>query len=318
MKRSKSVFAVAAALAVAFGSAVAAAEKPAAAAAQQLWLIDTRCAPRCGDLESGLARIAYYRCDGGTWQPSDAAAFRASGDPAAPTVIAIHGNRTDPDWAVKFGSSIYAQLQQRAAGRPFRLVIWSWPSEQVARNRPDAQIKASWSDSDAYYLARTLPSIPPGGPVSLIGYSLGCRVISGALELLAGGCVAGQKLAPEHISAWNVAGGSSPRPIRLMFLAAAIDWDWLESCRHGGQVTSPVQRILVTQNCSDRVLRWFSRIYGRGGPEALGYVGPAGPDGGKLEVVDVACSVGREHDWRLYTTAPEVAGRLGWYTFLQE
>ena len=130
---------------------------------------------------------------------------------------------------------------------------------------------------------------------------------------MAGGAVAGRSLAPEVLAAWKQAG---PRPIRVMLVAAAIDADWLEPCGPAGLAPSAVERILVARNGCDPVLRFYSRLYGPHGPEALGYVGPMGTAGGKAEVIDVSCEVGRKHDFDRYEESSLVGQRLAWYTFL--
>ncbi len=183
----------------------------------------------------------------------------------------------------------------------------------MRRVRPDMQIKVCRSDVDAYYLARVLSYLPKGAPLSLVGYSLGCRTASGALQLLAGGPVAGRSLAPEVLAAWK---NSGPRPIRVMMLAAAMDANWLEPCCPHGLAPLAAERILVVKNGCDNVLKWYSRLYGPHGAEALGYVGPADTAGGKLEVVDVSCEVGRQHDFDRYQESSSVNRRRAWYTFL--
>ncbi len=56
--------------------------------------------------------------------------------------------------------------------------------------------------------------------------------------------------------------------------------------------------MLVVRNGCDRVLKWYPRIYGRGGPDALGFIGPTGcGEYNKIELLDVACEVGRDHHW---------------------
>ena len=254
---------------------------PAPGPAAQVWLISTRGASGCGNLEADLSTITYHRleesCGSGRWQASDAATFQASAHPTEPTIVLIHGNRTDDDWAVRHGNALYGLLKQQAGGCPFRLVVWSWPADRVARRtRPDVQIKVCRSDVEAYYLARLLACLPKGTPLSLVGYSLGCRTAGGSLQLLAGGTVADRRLAPEILATWNHAGR---RPIRVMMLAAAMDADRLEPpCAHG-LAPLAIERILVTTNDRDRVLKWYSHLYGRHGPEALGYIGPAGHGG---------------------------------------
>jgi hypothetical protein len=88
-----------------------------------------------------------------------------------------------------------------------------------------------------------------------------------------------------------------------------------------GRALSQIERVLVTQNKCDRVLRLYRRLYVRRGPEAMGHSGPIcclPPGSGceKIEVADVSCSVGRRHDWYRYQAAPAFVQRLAWYTFL--
>ncbi len=230
-----------------------------------------------------------------------------------PTTVFIHGYGTNADWAVRHGNELYGLMKQQACGRPFRLVVWSWPADHVGRYRPDVQDKICRSDVEAYYLARVLAHLPKGTPLSLEGYSLGCRTASGALELWAGGPVAGRSLAAEVLAGWNNTG---PRPIRVILMAPAMDADSLEPCCPRGLAPLAVERFLVVVNGCDRALKLYSRIYGRHGPEALGHVGPAGSAGGKLEVVDVCCEVGKKHDFDLYQSSSAVYQRLAWYTFL--
>jgi esterase/lipase superfamily enzyme len=234
-----------------------------------------------------------------------------------PTAIFIHGNRVDADDAIEEAWCLYQRMKQQACGRPFRFVVWSWPADRIVRrNRPDVQIKACYSDAQGYYLARSLREMPPGAPVTLIGHSFGARAILGALHLMAGGQVAGRALPG---AAAGPAQHEPPR-IRAVLAAAAVDADALLPCHAYGLALSQAERILVTENGRERALKWYPRMYGRRGPEAMGYVGPlccprAGCD--KLEVVNVACSVGRAHSWYRYQAAPEVVQRLGWYTLFE-
>ncbi len=288
------------------------------AALTQVWLIDTRSAPGCGDLEAGLSQVAYRRldesCDCGRWRASDAAAFQASAAPGVPTTVLIHGYGTDADWAVRHGNKLYGLMQQQACGRPFRLIVWSWPAERVGRRpRPNVQIKVCRSDVEAYYLARVLSSLPKGTPLSLVGFSLGCRTASAALQLLAAGPVAGRSLPREALAAWSNGG---PRPIRVMMVAAAMDADWLEPCCPHGLAPLAVERVLITTNRRDEVMKLYSHLYGPHGPQALGHFGPAGTAGGKAEVVNVGCEVGRKHNYDHYLECSAVYRRLAWYTFL--
>ena len=311
-RRVSLVEAVAALLALAAMPAAAATDGP------QVWLVSTRGAPHRGDLESGAGHISYWRLDpaqASQWLKSDARAFHDSCDPSVPTTLFVHGNQIDADVAVEEGWALYLQMQQQAAGRSFRLVIWSWPSDRIGRRyRPDVRIKAALSDVEGFYLARTLADLKQGTRLSLVGYSLGARVITAAMQMLTGVQVAGHRLSPEAMADWS---SDSSRPIRVMLLAAAMDADWLTPGHRGGLALPMIERALVTLNGNDLAMRFYPRLYGRRGPEALGHVGPIHSDRDKIETVDVSRSVGRHHNWYLYAAAPAVVQRLAWYTFLE-
>ena len=314
--RSQSPFLPTLAVALVFTMILGALPAAAETACQQVWLISTRGVPRCGDLEGGVAEISYQVLDPAEscrWLTSDAKAFHDSSDAAIPTTVFIHGNHIEPDVAIEEGWSLYLQMREQAACHPFRLVIWSWPSERVGlRGRPDALLKACWSDDESYLMARVLSSMKPGVPLCLIGYSFGARTVGGTLELLAGGQIDGRRLSPEALAVWT---SSGPRPIRAMLVAAAMDADWLSPSHRDGQAVPMVQRVLVTENGKERALRFYPHMYGRHGPQALGRYGPIDADCGKIDVVEVSREVGRRHNWYLYSAAAPVVDRLAWYTF---
>jgi hypothetical protein len=289
----------------------------AAEAPPQVWLISTRSLPHCDDLNQSPPPLDYWRLDDQCqWSAADAKAFRATDDPAVPTVLFVHGNRTDAGEAVDKGWNTYQSIRAQT-DRPLRYVIWSWPADrEFRRNGPDVRLKAAYSDVEAWYLAQWLADIRPGVRVSLIGHSFGPRIITGALHLLAGGQVAGRGLPADTVKAWTA---TKRNPIRTVLLAAALDVDWLAPGGCHDRALSLVDQMLVTCNACDRVLRWYPRMYGRGGPSAMGFVGPCGVAEAKnIEVVDVSATVGRFHDYQCYNSAPDVSCRWAEYTFLAD
>lgn len=285
--------------------------------ATQVWLVSTRCAPACGPAQIDDPRIAYWMLgEQRQWLASDRATLLASSRPEVPTVLFVHGNWKDPQDAVSDGWQVLDQLRLQASGRPFRLVIWSWPSERSQR-RPleDVRSKAAWSDTQAYYLAGVVSQIKPDVPVTLIGYSLGSRAASGALQMLAGGQVAGMAL-PQPA-------GSARARLRAVLLAPAMDSDWLTPGHRNGEALGKVQQMMVTCNAEDPILKRYHWLYPGCYAEALGWMGPAGlawpgPEQQKIEVVDVTCSVGRNHNFELYVNSAPAASRLAWYCFLAD
>ena len=208
-------------------------------------------------------------------QPADAQDFRAADDPATPTVVFIHGNNTDADEAVMKGWYVYESIRAQVGDKAFRFVIWSWPADRLhhVRNRRNTRFNAVQCDVESYYLAAWLGGLRPGVKVCLAGHSFGPRIITGALHLLAGGELACQTLPAETVAAWA---GGKRNPVRAVLLAAAMDADWLApGCCHGLALSLPDQ-VLITCNGCDRVLRWYPRLWGRHGPQAMGFVGPCG------------------------------------------
>jgi hypothetical protein len=296
-------------------------EKPASpsaasVAADQVWMVSSRCADACPPVVGNATGLNYWlQGPDHQWQSRTADEFLAAQTNDLPTVYYVHGNRVDSQQAVSDAWMALGAVKATAAGKPLRLVIWSWPADRIdGRNRPDVQTKATRSDAQSYYLAWCLSRLDPQARVCLAGYSFGARVITGALHILAGGEIAGQSL--DKPVARSV-------PFRAVLVAAALDNDWLMPGHRDGLAMSQVDKMLVTINGQDPALKYYPMMYGRGGPEALGFTGPAGvscmgADGQKLELIRVDCQVGKVHDWRTYSAAASLVGRLGYYARLTD
>lgn len=284
-------------------------------AAHDIWLISTRSAPMSNPV-GGEDQILYWHFSADReWVSADQGAFLAADDPAVPTCMFLHGNRCNRTWAVKMGWGVSQKLKLDVPEKPLRFVIWSWPADEISGVRRDVQVKARRSDVQAYYLAQLMSRINPEVRVSLIGYSYGARTITGALHMLAGGEFAGRSL-PEGIAPVK------RTPVRAVLIAAAMANYWLLPGRQNGLALGQSERILVTRNYGDPVLKWYHRMYGRGGPQALGYTGPASPSRlgeqrERLETLVLDRSVGNNHAWDGYLRASSLRSRLAWYTFLE-
>ncbi len=291
---------------------------PVPTAPDQLWLVNTRQLPDCPcpRCDPGQFEVYRHQCDVG-WQRSSREEFLASSDPQSVTTVYVHGNDTDAARARTGGQQLYARLvNSPCAGGPVRFVIWSWPSEHVVpRVRNDIQIKVCRTHAEALYLADFLDRLDPHAPVSLSGYSLGARVTTGALHLLGGGVLEGRQLQPrEH---------PERAGIRTVLLAAAMPDDWLLPGKRHERAVSQVDRLVVMYNPVDPVLRFYPYLYGRGGPDALGYTGiqdvcRLGEDRQKVCEVNVSDAVHRGHGWRHYIDSPWVIRRLRHELFMHD
>ena len=301
----------------------------------ETWLINTRSTSLCGGLENGLSGIQCWKLTGDRWEPADFDTFDKQSDPSIPTIVFVHGNRTTSNNAVRDGSQLRNRLRRLANERPFRLVVWSWPSSRALKKiRKDVQAKARRSDVESYYLATWLRQVKKsntGTPISLVGYSLGARAITGALHMLAGGQVAGRGL-PDDAEAdvdSEAAGVSNTviekearTPFRVVLVAGALDDNWLLPGRRNGLALSQVDKMLITRNRADSILRWYPLMHGPRGNEALGYVGPRScgrlySGDGTIEIMDLRCSVGSAHSWACYTADWKLNSQLAFYTFLE-
>jgi hypothetical protein len=297
---------------------LAAAAVRAADTSRHVWYLSTRTAAHDCQLDDPTAAVRYWRLNGDCdWSAAEAKDFHPGNETAKPTVVFIPGNQTDADEAVEKGWYVYETIRSEAGSKPFRYVIWSWPADRVCRrNRPDVQLKAAYSDAESYYLAVWLRGVQRGGRVSLVGHSFGPRIITGALHLLAGGELGGRTLPPDAVADKKSA---KRMRIRAVLLADASDADSLSPCGRNGMALSMIDEALITCNGCDRVLKWYPRMYGRGGPDAIGFVGPCGiDDPQKIAVLDVSAAVGKTHDYQCYCEALTRGGHWAHYTFLDD
>lgn len=281
----------------------------ASAPSHDVWLVSSRRAGGCSDPCAGYELLDYWQSDGDCgWIPATAEEFHATDNPRVPTLIFVHGNRVDRGRARQMGAQWVRSFEGTEYGDgAARLVIFTWPSDEI-EGKPieDVRVKAHRSEVHAWYLAALVESIARDVPVGLIGYSYGSRLITAALHLLGGGHVAGRRL--------ELAEEPRERPLRAVLLAAALDYHWLAEGQHHGLALSQVESLVVFVNRDDSLLRLYPRLFGRGGPEALGLAGVAsrarlGVHGSKLRQIDVAGAIGRNHDWQSYVSSRAVMQR---------
>jgi hypothetical protein len=254
--------------------------------------------------------------DGGSqWLASDREEFRRSASARTPTIVFVPGNNYTSAETNEVGLANYRDLVLQApADRAVRFVTWSCPSEPAQRGPlKDVRTKAGRADVAAYHLAVWLSEYDGEGPLSLVAASLGARVVGGALHLAGGGQLAGYELPPRD---------AAPTLLEsVVFVSAAVDDDWLLAGHRYGQALTPVERLLLINNHTDRLLKQYRRIHGpRSKAAALGYsglpgAGWLGADSAKIEQVDVARFIGHKHGCRLYFQSPEVVALMVPYLF---
>ncbi len=276
----------------------------------RLWLINTRhlTSDACrANLDSLPLKICRLYCDGQT-RASDSDQYLTTLQMDRPVVIYVHGNRMDPGDAIQRGLLIYRETTRyRCNAGPIDWVIWSWPSEKEGGIVNDVREKADRTDAQGLYLAGLLRQHTERSiPTSLIGYSFGGRVITGALHALAGGSLARRTLPSDPVSG---------APFDVGLVAPAIENDWMGINGYHGLATQNMDRLVLLYNHRDAVLKRYWIIDRIRGEVALGYSGPKtfAPriDGTPLPVRSRDCSpaVGIKHDEEDYYSRTCGAGR---------
>ena len=278
----------------------------------QVWLVSCRdlgCLKFEGslDVDQLTEGLSVWRFETATkkWDRSDYGDLW-KGQVPLQTVVWVHGNLMTSSEAFSAGLTVYRQLVRGEKNQPpIRFVIWSWPASKIlTRPVPDARIKAARTTTAGFRLAGLLRSVPDESSVSLIGFSFGARVVSAALELLAGGTLNQTVLTPS----------TQPRrdSYRVTLFAAALNSYWLLPEQRFGQSLSVVGNLTLINNYCDRVLKHYGKLYchcGKRGPSALGYTGLAtgrlsAEQKKRIDQFNASGSVGKQHSWRLYIESP--------------
>ncbi len=279
--------------------------------ADSIWLVSSRHVG-CGCGQPTCWDDFYFQryTPDSEWRCADAEQWAASGQTAAMTLVYVHGNRIEPDEAAQRGLSAWHALSYDCGDIPrVRFVIWSWPSSKIHGPRPrrDAQVKAARTDCESCLLAQFVAGVDPRTSLSLLGYSFGARIVSGALHLTAGGQLHGFRLADADIRRDNT--------IRVALLAAAMDNSWWRPGSCHDQALAAVDQLLLLYNTCDPVLRLYPKLDRHHPASALGYTGFPWPaalidNAWRVEQANVCCQIGKTHDERAYSGCPLVMARV--------
>ena len=279
----------------------------------QFWIVSCRgAALSASDSDSNHLHYLAYRPAGatGAWQTATSEDFVDSADGRATTCVLVLGNGYTASETQAMGQKAYRHLVAGlSADTAVRFVVWSWPSDHTDTGPiKDVRIKAARTWQVARLLAQWLDKIEPADRLSLVGTSFGARILMEALELRA-------------LASSEGGGTSFPHPAaNVVLISAAVDNDWLLPGRKLNMALSQVDRLLLVNNTSDRVLKRYHWLYGRRSTAtALGNSGlPAsrlGPDGEKVTQYDAAPIIGRQHGCSAYFESPRLVALMREYLF---
>jgi pimeloyl-ACP methyl ester carboxylesterase len=264
----------------------------------ELWVVNSRCAPRCTGLDAGFEQLTYER-----WDEQRCVFVRETRESFLvaqaniPTLLFSHGNTLTHEQAMNSCWKIRERLRA-CAGRKM-MVYWSWPAEILYTKpliRPldllkrNLQAKYVYSEYQGYYIAKLANMMSTAQPLSLGGHSYGGVCAICALHYLGGGELNGLVLE---------GGAPVERPnLRAVIVSGALDNDSMYPGYRYGQTFAPVETFYTTYNVRDSTLKRWPK-YSFRGQEAAGYTGICaarlGPYADKLFQQKLTEDVGKSH-----------------------
>lgn len=282
---------------------------------QQYWIVSSWASPQQFDNSPRQFRpqVTCYR-NGQGYCCATIKDLRDSLIPGVPICLVVHGSFMDHPSVRPESLSTWRWLT--SAGQAVQFIYFSWPSDRpMTLAQLDIAILGNRASYNGFYLASLIKELPPECPISLIGHSHGTRVISSALHLMSGGDVEGIT---------HPCATCSGRRIRTVFVASAIDHDWLNPQEHFGRALMCTECLINLRNHKDPalVIYPFRRI---GSSRALGCTGFTRSDrrdlngwSGKVRDLDVSWMIGPRHMWPSYLAQKGLARQLQNYLFFAD
>ena len=264
----------------------------------ELWVINSRQAPRCDGLDEGFECITYQRYDSCRKRFCDESreSFLIA-QRNIPTLLFAHGNTLDHQAAMKVCWRVYERLQS-CGGRKM-LVFWSWPAEIFYTQgwirvlewwRANIKAKYAFAERQGYYIAKLASQMSLAQPLTISGHSFGGLATCCALHYLAGGSINGYTL-PSGMPVERT-------NLRAAVISGAFDNDFLYPGYRYGQAIQAVERLYLTYNDRDSSLKRWPNLSWRN-QQALGFTGICqsrlGDYANKVCQQRLTAEVGRSH-----------------------
>lgn len=283
------------------------------------WFLTTHHSPQsfdhtCPQFRPSVCR--YEECS--SFRPSSLAELSSQLQPGIPVCIVVHGSFVDLPNASSESVCTWKWLKNAGMGQPLQVIYFYWPSfKKISLTvQCDVNQLGLQAARNGYYLAELIQHIPPQCPTCLIGHSHGTRLIASGMHLMSGGTVQGisHRFARAH-----------GRRIRSVFLASAIDHDWLNPGHKYDRALYSMECLLNLTNERDGALRIYPLRLPLVAKRALGLRGLTqtdryrlGPVGHKVTDYSVANMIGREHLWPFYFRQSQVAATMRNYVYFPD
>ena len=274
-------------------------EAPLVRPGDSVWMVDTREVTRPTAADPGM-QLRVIR-EGG-WIDTDVDCLMHDSAPTR-TVLFVHGYDFSPHKAGRMTWEVYHALTASLPpDQNLRFITWSWPSTAV-KFRPlrDMKAKMKRADTEAYFLAWFLSRVNVD---TVVGTSLGARVVSGSLQFLATD-------APTLNT--EIDGSMRRERLTAVLISAAIGAEGLQPTQRYGKALTQLKQLILINNSLDPLLANFSLV-SPADADALGVVGlstaPLIDERMHIEQHDVAVSIGKQHGVEKYLQSPTTRALL--------
>jgi len=211
-----------------------------------------------------------------------------------PTVIFIHGNQTNSDYARARGLQIYRQMVCSCQPPPFRMVIWAWPSDDCGKPVKNYLPIVHRSLVEGYAMGWFLNTAQRPEKTRIFAYSLGAQVALSTLEVM----------DKEYMSS-NL--------YRVASLAPVAACRWPQNPEQRQSVYDRIDQLFIVKSSRDYVVN----AYRMGCQSSIPRCGKIGLRSlhkidceEKVSEIDVVRFVGRVHGAQEYFKSPCVACRI--------
>jgi hypothetical protein len=233
--------------------------------ASEIWEISTRHLPdrfRC--INTVNPGFDVHRFRHGLWRKDSLE--NALVDDGKQIIFYVHGNFMERNNTRNRVRIVNEYLRARSQ-RPYRLILLSWPSQREPHALRDVVENSLGAEDQSLYLAWLLEKLGDRPQISLLGFSLGGRTVTGALHLVSGGSIPG-------LLHQNVAESCSVHTLyRVGLVAPAVDRTWLSPNGKHHAALDRVDAMINLYNSSDPILRRFRFLDRFTRPIAAGFAG---------------------------------------------
>ena len=278
--------------------------QPSAVAQQDIWRVDLHGVAQLLASEQNFSRLQFYQWNNNRWLPSNAESFLDSQCSETPLIILALGYSLTTRDTTQVGHNIVRTFDP---DKTCQVVFWDWFSDRGNyRIRRDIRSKVPIADNAANYLALLLQKLEPQSKVCIFGFSFGSRIACQSVETLRS---SGRE--PENLQ------------LHLVLSGAAADQHWFAQGQRYGHIAELVEKVLITYNPDDWVLRLYPLMYPIGHrPSALGLHGMPMQDiesvyRHRFENVDVQSYMGHAHQTLKHVRSSAFQSRMGEYFFFE-